>query len=81
MDDKTDKLITGYLNEINGLIDREYIVPSLLSKTCLLFYFVREYFDKITNGNKDREAIILSNDKRTACLIDFEYATCFGNNS
>ena len=78
VDDKTDKLITGYLNEINGLIDKEYIIPSLVIKICLLFYFVREYFDKITNGKKG-DAIILSNDKRTATLIDGGYAACFGN--
>ena len=74
MDDITDKLVSGYLNEINKSIDREYLIPSLVSNSCLLFFFQR-HIDKITNGDK----ITLSNAKRTASVINGEYCLCFGN--
>ena len=83
VDDKSNKLLCGYLRNIYGdhpqNHDAEHIIPDLVLNICLLFYFQREYFAKIVNGWKVKENFILSNDHMTADLVDGCYGNVYGN--
>ena len=79
VDDRTDKLVPGYLNELNTSIDRKYIIPSLVVKSCLLFYFVGEYFEHIIPYHINRKLVTLSNNNCSAKLIDGGFGALFGH--
>ena len=83
VDNRSKKLITGYLKEINISIDDKYIVPELVLNACLLFYYQRAFISMIFNGYhhspQSKDSFTLSKDKRTVSLIDSRWGTLFGN--
>ena len=74
VDERTNDLVTGFIREINP--NSEITIPSLVSSSCILFYYLREYFT--ISGDR----IAISDDKLTASTIraqNFETNTVYGN--
>ena len=80
VDDKSQKLLGGYLRNIYGdKAEKDHIIPDLVLNICLLFYFRREHFAVIVNGWKGKVNFTLSNDDKTASLVNGCYGNVYGN--
>ena len=75
VDSRTKDLMFGYLHGIR----QGAVIPDLVLNICLLFYYQREYFAFVANGCEGEPNFELSNDDKTASLIDGKYGTVYGN--
>lgn len=81
VDVKSRILLSGYFKDLLKFDDNdERIVPDLVFNICLLFYYLREHFSLVVDGSNARSPCFkLSNDDRTAALVDSCYGTVYGD--
>ena len=84
VDDKSQKLLSGYLRNIYGDDvgdDDEHIIPDLVLNICLLFYFRGDHFAVILNGKRDtKQNFILSDEDMTVKKVDKGFGNLYGKN-
>lgn len=78
VDQKEKDIVFGYMKDINQSIEIDYIIPSLVLHSCLLYYYQPEYFAIIATEDNE-QSVNISNDKMTVSLIPNQWASCFGN--
>ena len=80
VDDKSQKLLNGYLKNIYDT-KQDHIIPELVLNICLLFYYQREHFGTIEEGGSGLTPsnFTVSQDKRTVLLNDGGWGTLLGN--
>lgn len=67
--DKTIKLVSGYLNELNQSFHQQYILPSLVINSCLLFYSPKYQILQFSEKYSTPNGWELTNDNKCAMSI------------
>ena len=80
VDDIAKKLVSGYIRNITKKIGIHQIIPDLILHICMIFYFQKEFIAIIGEGDDEVDHNFeISDDKRTASLINGCWGTLYGN--
>ena len=85
VDQKTKDLVSGYIkqfeNEYKNQTDKELLVPSLVVTTCILFYYLGEFFKHCGQAMSidDTLTVLTIEYKGTDDIYDLQRNSAFGN--